>query len=589
MLTARTAQEDRITGLNEGADDYLPKPFGAGELLARIRAVLRRIEKSAIAEPRTISMGGVELNPQTRTVSVHGERMDVTAIEFDILEFLMRSTGRTVSRDELTAMLYHRESTPYERSLDVHVSHLRKKLEAAGPLIHTVRRAGYMFAPAPAQADGEPHEVGVSQNPRLVFRSAAAVSGRVHYGDQIRVRRGRARKFYYGCPCAADRGGRRSLRRPAASAGLAAYLKRLHRFMREHDYVTDAQGKDLATGEDRSALLRLARPISEPPRQSQGRLVFVTTSGDGKIRLISAIDPPIGVGNLLPYYFLILAAVALVCWLLAVNIASPLRDLARAVERFGRGDLSVRLKSRRKDEIGELSRSFDRMAERIGTLMTSERRLLQDVSHELRSPLARLSLAAELVRTAPDRDAAVDRMTKEIDRLADLVGTLVEVARAEGDPSAARLEPLRLGALLQEVVADCRVYADSRGCGINMTDDVDVTLRANRELLRRAVENVVRNAIRYTPQGATVDVRTESAGESVRISVRDSGPGVPEELLPKIFQPFFRVDDSRDSSTGGVGLGLAIAYRAVSVHHGRLWAQNVNPGLNVWIELPVAA
>ena len=373
------------------------------------------------------------------------------------------------------------------------------------------------------------------------------------------------------------------------SAGLAAYLKRLNRFMREHDYVTDAQGKDLATGEDHSALLRLARPISEPPRQSQGQLVFVTMSEDGKIRLISAIDPPIGVGNLLPYYFLILAAVALVCWLLAVNIASPLRDLARAVERFGRGDLRVRLESPRKDEIGELSRSFDRMAERIGTLMTSERRLLQDVSHELRSPLARLSLAAELVRTAPDRGAAVDRMTKEIDRLADLVGTLVEVARAEGDPAAARLEPLQLGALLREVVADCHLYADSRGCDISMSDEVDVTLRANRELLRRAVENVVRNAIRYTPRGATVDVRTESAGEWVRISVRDTGPGVPEELLPKIFQPFFRVDDSRDSSTGGVGLGLAIAARAVSVHHGRLWAQNVNPGLNVWIELPVAA
>lgn len=153
MLTARTAQEDRISGLNAGADDYLPKPFGAGELLARIRAVLRRIEKSAIAEPQTISRGGVELDPHTRTVHVHGERMDVTAIEFDILEFLMRSTGRTVSRDELMAMLYHRESTPYERSLDVHVSHLRKKLEAAGTLIHTVRRAGYMFAPLPEPAD----------------------------------------------------------------------------------------------------------------------------------------------------------------------------------------------------------------------------------------------------------------------------------------------------------------------------------------------------------------------------------------------------------------------------------------------------
>ena len=177
----------------------------------------------------------------------------------------------------------------------------------------------------------------------------------------------------------------------------------------------------------------------------------------------------------------------------------------------------------------------------------------------------------------------------EIDRLTDLVGTLVEVTRAEGDPSATRLEPLQLGELLRSVVDDCRVDADARGCGIGVNGAFDPTLRGDRELLRRAVENVVRNAIRYTPRGSSVDVKVESAGQSVRISVRDSGPGVPEELLPKIFQPFFRVDDSRDSSTGGVGLGLAIAYRAISVHHGRLWAQNVNPGLSVWIELPLAA
>ena len=149
--------------------------------------------------------------------------------------------------------------------------------------------------------------------------------------------------------------------------------------------------------------------------------------------------------------------------------------------------------------------------------------------------------------------------------------------------------PIWLSELLQEVAADCHVDADARGCRITINDLEEITLRADRELLRRAIENVVRNAIRYTPQGANVDVRTEPSGESVRISVRDYGPGVPEELLPKIFQPFFRVDDSRDSSTGGVGLGLAIAYRAISVHHGRLWAQNGNPGLNVWIELPVVA
>src|SRR5580704_7045628 len=126
MLTARTAESDRVAGLNAGADDYLPKPFGPEELLARIRAVLRRVDRAEMAEPRTISSGGVDLNPHTREVRLLGESIEVTSVEFDILEFLMRSAGRTVSRDELTAILHQREATPYERSLDVHISHLRK-------------------------------------------------------------------------------------------------------------------------------------------------------------------------------------------------------------------------------------------------------------------------------------------------------------------------------------------------------------------------------------------------------------------------------------------------------------------------------
>ncbi len=153
MLTARTAQEDRIAGLNAGADDYLPKPFGPEELLARIRAVLRRVGKAEMVEPRTISTGGVELNAQTRQVLRLGESVEITSTEFDILEILMRSAGRTVSRDELSAILYQRESKPYERSLDVHISHLRKKLEGVDRiLIHTVRGVGYLFAARPTQS-----------------------------------------------------------------------------------------------------------------------------------------------------------------------------------------------------------------------------------------------------------------------------------------------------------------------------------------------------------------------------------------------------------------------------------------------------
>lgn len=147
MLTARVEENDRIAGLNAGADDYLPKPFGPQELLARIRAVLRRSGKSSRAVP-TLQIGDLAVNSATRQVLRSGDPIDLTSIEFDILDYLMRSAGRAVSRDELTAVLYQRQSTPYERGLDVHISHLRKKLEVAEkPLIRTIRGIGYQFAP----------------------------------------------------------------------------------------------------------------------------------------------------------------------------------------------------------------------------------------------------------------------------------------------------------------------------------------------------------------------------------------------------------------------------------------------------------
>lgn len=148
MLTARTSEQDRVLGLNTGADDYLPKPFGADELLARVRAVLRRTKRVDVIGAERISAGGVELNPQTREAFFQGEPVDLTSIQFDILEFLVRSAGRTVSRDELATVLYQRPSTPYERSLDVHISHLRRKLnDTRGALINTIRGVGYLFAP----------------------------------------------------------------------------------------------------------------------------------------------------------------------------------------------------------------------------------------------------------------------------------------------------------------------------------------------------------------------------------------------------------------------------------------------------------
>jgi DNA-binding response OmpR family regulator len=148
MLTARVQQSDRIRGLDAGADDYLPKPFDPDELLARIRAVLRRSESLARAEAEEIVIGNIRVRPARREAWVGDHLVDLTAAEFDLLEMLMRSAGRVVSRDEITAALFEREATPYDRFLDVHISHLRKKLEGGRGLIRTVRGVGYVLTGA---------------------------------------------------------------------------------------------------------------------------------------------------------------------------------------------------------------------------------------------------------------------------------------------------------------------------------------------------------------------------------------------------------------------------------------------------------
>jgi signal transduction histidine kinase len=243
--------------------------------------------------------------------------------------------------------------------------------------------------------------------------------------------------------------------------------------------------------------------------------------------------------------------------------------------------------SARQDEIGGLSRSFDAMADRMQTLLMSERQLLEDVSHELRSPLTRLKLAVRLARTAPDQRMALDRVERDVNRITSLVSEIVEITRMEGDPQSRTSDCVNLAKVIGATLDDCRVEAQLlRGSCINVEGTLSCEVEGDAELLRRALENVLRNAVRYAPEKAPIDVTlTENAAE-VTICVRDYGPGVPEELLTQIFEPFFRADRSRDEQSGGVGLGLSIAKRAVRLHRGTIRAANANPGLRVEIHLP---
>jgi signal transduction histidine kinase len=362
---------------------------------------------------------------------------------------------------------------------------------------------------------------------------------------------------------------------------LREYLARLDRMFDGRYYLTDADGRDLVDGTDRSRLIGAGSP-SDPHRVENGLMAVAQRSQDGRYQLIFVSSPPFGISDVLPYYALIFAAVALLCWWLAVGIANPLRDLASVVDRFGRGGFEGATPyGGRADEIGDLARSFAQMAERIDTLLTAERRLLLDISHEVRSPLARLSIAVELLRTATDRDAAADRVQKEVDGLSALVKSLIEVTRAEGDPSNAATDPVDVGTILSEVVYAYAAEAARRGSRLSLSMGGSVRISGRQELLRSAFDNDIRNALRYAPSGSAIEVALEDEPNAAVVSVRDFGPGVPAADLPRLATPFFRSEPARDSKTGGVGLGLALARRAVLVHQGTFVAENANPGLRI--------
>jgi signal transduction histidine kinase len=383
----------------------------------------------------------------------------------------------------------------------------------------------------------------------------------------------------------------RAARTAFETGGTAALADFERRFRANSDIsavLTDTRGRDLITGRDYSASLKTAHfPIGGfRPRNG----IIPHRSADGKFYFILILPASrFGSWFISPQSLYGLAMIILLCYLLAMNLTSPLRKLQKTLERFGQGDLDARSGSRRRDELGQLSRTFDRMADRIQTLLTAERRLLLDISHEIRSPLARLGVVVELARNSEDVEGSLNRIQKEADRLNDLVGQLLQVTRAEGDRDKLVQDAVRLDELLETVVDDCNIEAQARNCELQLPATPPISVNGDPELLRRAIENIIRNAIRYSPPGLPVEIDLRDSGLSARITVRDHGPGVPSEALGRIFDPFYRVDPDRSRTGGGVGLGLAIARRAVEFHNGSLHASNANPGLRVEIEIPKQA
>lgn len=346
------------------------------------------------------------------------------------------------------------------------------------------------------------------------------------------------------------------------------------------------------------------RAARTPPRANErveleegtrAALVLELEAGFGAVAVRerrSGLDRFLGGPQVVPLRILWIALVGgLVAFWLARYLSRPLRQLREATLRISAGDLDVRVRSElagATEEVTALGDDFDRMTERIAQLLESQRRLLRDVSHELRSPLARMRVALELARNGPDATPHLDRIEREGERLDELIGQILALARLEGDERGH--DVIDVTTLLQETVADVDYEARGKQREVRLGEVAPVSLKGRAEVIRSAIENVLRNAVRFSPEGSAVEVFAENEGAFFVVRVRDHGPGVPPEELEAIFRPFYRVSTARERSSGGTGVGLTITARATKLHGGSAIARNAEGGgLEVELKFALAA
>ena len=391
---------------------------------------------------------------------------------------------------------------------------------------------------------------------------------------------------------------------------LREYMESVEATQHVRAYLFDERGNELS---GRPAPEWAIRVASGGPRMPRDGFIFPApplprdsrASSDGKHRYTLVLGLPPGPrvffgprGMPLPGLIIAIISSGLVCYFLSWYLTKPIVRLRAATRQLAAGDLTARSgspASKRRDEVAGLVRDFDAMAERLEILVKAQSRLLNDISHELRSPLARLNVALGLARQRAGVESAdmLDRIELEASRLNELIGRILTLARLEDGEQRVPQTPVPLGELVANVAEDAEFEAQERHCHVHtVIPEGDWGVRGNDSLLHSAVENVVRNAIRYTAEGSSVEIaltsEERSGGAEAVLRVSDSGPGVPENALAKLFEPFYRLDDARGRLTGGVGLGLAITERAVRFHGGKVAAFNrAEGGLLVEIRLPL--
>ncbi len=619
MLTARREESDKVLGLESGADDYLTKPFGIREFVARVRALLRRRwtrPSGAPGHSAAVTAGDLVVDPARRHARLGDREIDLTAHEFELLYLLASNRGIVFSREALMGRVWGDDTHITERSVDTLVKRVRRKIEidpAEPRYILTVWGTG----------TSSPMSNPVwyrSLYWRIAFGFIAMLAvlllaqGLLFLWLTDRFVGSSARTPAQLSEQVADVVSAQLARHP--DLDLKAYLPDRFRQVYQPFVVVLADGRHavsrpamLPPGFERAVVERTRRTLGSPdgfgrrggPRtQAEYAPIVVNGSQVGIVGVPSA-PPPVflalrELGPTLTWFGAALLGIG--ATLTALFIFRPahnrLRNLEQAAHALGEGRTDVRANERGGDEVSALARTFNRMAvdldSRAQALAASDRtrrQLLADVSHELMTPLSAIRGYVETLGMPevpldePTRRRYLGIVEQETHKLEAIIGDLLDLARLEGGGETLRAEPVQVSDLFNRVNDRHERALKDR----NITLDVQVSPATppawgDAARLEQALQNLAANAIRHTPAGGRITLGAEPDGDGVRIQVRDTGPGIPPEHLARVFDRFYKVDAARSGTAGpsGSGLGLSIVQAIVTRHGGRVSATNLPDG-----------
>lgn len=326
-----------------------------------------------------------------------------------------------------------------------------------------------------------------------------------------------------------------------------------------------------------------------PQRGERGMIGFVNSTRSGQHLLVQWVRLP---ARHIPLFLFIsiIGVLTLFGLLISRHVALPVQRLRQTMNDFGNGNLKSRSEIRRSDEIGDLAKTFNFMAERVAADIQRERSMVRNIAHEVRSPLTRMNLLLERVRNQKETAISLDRLESEIQTLGRIPDLLILMADIEQGRAKINIQDIEIQTFLDFYLQRLEPVATSKNCRLELIQPEfheNETFQTDPEILGRCVENIIENAIRFTPPDSRIEIGCELSHDEIRLSFRDYGPGVPEDELERIFQAFFRSDASRNRHTGGLGLGLSITASAVKALGGTVTAMNAKPGLLIEIRMPL--